>query len=175
MEILEDKYTDAIKSEISKGRTFDQILNETPSDDCSTDELYAWVDAGEIAGFSQNNDFFITKIKVYALTVLLIIFTFGLVVSPFLVANKILLLLNIPLGIIIAILGRKNSELYSTIEMKMGLIELNKHLFVKGYATKSKIKEYLFLIFTPLDWVCQLCELLFPRITPIIIKKDEDK
>ena len=51
---MQDSYTDAIKSEMLKGRSFDEILNEDPPEDCTSDELHAWLDAGEIAGLHEN-------------------------------------------------------------------------------------------------------------------------
>ena len=58
----------------------------------------------------------------------LIILILVMILSPFFIQDKIYLLFNIPIGFIVAILGRKNGELYTTIEMKSNLNELQKHL-----------------------------------------------
>jgi hypothetical protein len=168
---MEGSYTDAIKAEMLKGRSFDEILNEDPPDDCSSDELYAWLDAGEIAGLHKNipDNFRITKRKVFFLEKSLIVLILAMISSPFLIQDKIYLLFNIPIGIVVAIIGRKNSELYSTIEMKLNMNELQKHLSVKGYTQRVRFKEFIQeIIITPLNLICLLCELIFP---PINIKK----
>jgi hypothetical protein len=64
-------------------------------------------------------------------------------VSPFIVPNNTFLLLNIPLGILIGMIGRTNSKLYSTIETKVELNELSKHLTIKGYTKRILVKEFI--------------------------------
>ena len=168
---MEGLYTDAIKAEILRGRSFEEILNEDPPEDCSSDELHAWLDAGEIAGLNKNipDNFRVTKRKVHLLETVLAMLILAMIASPFFIQDKSYLLFNIPIGIIVAIIGRKNAELCSTIEMKLSLNELQKHLFVKGYTKRAKIKEFLLeLVITPLNSICLLCELIFP---PINFKK----
>jgi hypothetical protein len=96
-------YSEAINTEIAKGRTFEQILNEEPAEDCLIEELYAWLDAGEIANKNKAipNNFKLTYRKVKALEFLLIILISVMLISPFIVPNYMFLLLNIPLGILI--------------------------------------------------------------------------
>jgi hypothetical protein len=69
----------------------------------------------------------------------------------------------------VAILGRKNGELYATIEMKSNLNELQKHLTIKGYTHRAKFRDFFVeLFFRPLYYICLLCEYLFP---PLDFKK----
>ena len=168
---MEELYTEAIKAEMLKGRSFEAILNEDPPEDCSIDELYAWLDAGEIAGLHNNivDNYSVTKRKVFFLERSLIILILVMILSPFFIQDKIYLLFNIPIGFIVAILGRKNGELYTTIEMKSNLNELQKHLTIKGYTRRAKFRDFLMeLFFRPLHYICLLCEFLFP---PINLKK----
>ena len=168
---MEESYTDAIKSEMLKGRLFEEILNEDPPEDCTSDELHAWLDAGESAGLHKNivDNFSVTKRKVFFLEKSLIILILVMISSPFFIQYNVYLLFNIPIGIIVAILGRKNGELYSTIEMKLNLNELCKHLTIKGYTSRAKIRDFFNeLFFRPLNYICLLCEFLFP---PINLKK----
>ena len=158
-------YTDSINTEIAKGRTFEQILNEEPSEDCLIEELYAWLDAGEIANKDKAipNNFKSTHRKVKALEFTLVVLISAMLISPFIVPNNMFLLLNIPLGILIGVLGRTNSKLYSSIETKVELNELTKHLTVKGYTKRALVKEFIVkLVFTPLHLVCLGCEIIFP-------------
>ena len=158
-------YSEAINTEISKGRTFEQILNEEPAEDCLIEELYAWLDAGEIANKNKAipSNFKLTHRKVKALEFSLVILILVMLISPFIVSNYMFLLLNIPLGILIGMVGRTNSKLYSTIEMKVELNELTKHLTVKGYTKRALVKEFIVkLIFTPFQLVCLGCEIVFP-------------
>lgn len=158
-------YSDSINIEISKGRTFEQILNEEPSEDCTTSELYAWLDAGEIANKDKAipSNFKLTHRKVKVLEFLLVILISAMLISPFIVSNYMFLLLNIPLGILIGMIGRTNSRLYSTIEMKIELNELGKHLTIKGYTKRALVKEFIVkLVLTPLHLVCLACEIIFP-------------
>jgi hypothetical protein len=86
-----------------------------------------------------------------------------MLISPFIVPNYTFLLLNIPLGILVGIVGRINSKLYSTIEMKIEINELGKHLTIKGYTKRALVKEFAIkLIFTPFQLVCLACEIVFP-------------
>jgi len=168
---MEESYTDAIKAEMLKGRSFEAILNEDPPEDCTTDELYAWLDAGEIAGLHENivDNFSITKRKVFFLERSLMILILTMILSPLFIQENVYLLFNIPIGIMVAILGRKNAEIYSTIEMKVNLNELCKHLTIKGYTRRAKIRDFFIeLFFRPLHYICLLCEFLFP---PINLKK----
>ena len=168
---MEELYTEAIKAEMLKGRSFEAILNEDPPEDCSIDELYAWLDAGEIAGLHNNivDNYSVTKRKVFFLERSLIILILVMILSPFFIQDKIYLLFNIPIGFIVAILCRKNGELYTTIEMKSNLNELQKHLTIKGYTRRAKFRDFLMeLFFRPLHYICLLCEFLFP---PINLKK----
>ena len=158
-------YTKSINIEISKGRTFEQILNEEPSEDCLIEELYAWLDAGEIANKNKEipNNFKVTYRKVKALEFSLVILISAMLISPFIVPNNMFLLLNIPLGILIGMVGRTNSRLYNSIETKVELNELTKHLTVKGYTKRALVKEFIVkLIFTPMHLVCLACEIVFP-------------
>ena len=160
-------YSEAINIEIAKGRTFEQILNEEPAEDCLLEELYAWLDAGEIANKDKAipNNFKSTHRKVKALEFTLVVLISAMLISPFIVPNNMFLLLNIPLGILIGVLGRTNSKLYSSIEMKVELNELAKHLTVKGYTKRALVKEFIVkLIFTPFQLVCLGCEIVFPSI-----------
>lgn len=168
---MEELYTEAIKAEMLKGRSFEAILNEDPPEDCSIDELYAWLDAGEIAGLHNNivDNYSVTKRKVFFLERSLIILILVMILSPFFIQDKIYLLFNIPIGFIVAILGRKNGELYTTIEMKSNLNELQKHLTIKGYTRRAKFRDFFVeLFFRPLYYICLLCEYLFP---PLDFKK----
>ena len=159
----EEKYTKSIKEEIQKGRTFEQILNEEPKNDCSPSELHAWLDAGDIVSKETPNDFKTTHAKVKTLEFTLIVLILTMFVSPFIVPNNTFLLLNIPLGILIGMIGRTNSKLYSTIETKVELNELSKHLTIKGYTKRILVKEFITkLIFTPFQLVCLACEIVFP-------------
>ena len=158
-------FTEAINVEISKGRTFEQILNEEPSEDCTSSELHAWLDAGEIANENKAipSNFKSTYRKVKVLEFLLVVLISAMLISPFIVPNNIFLLLNIPLGMLIGILGRTNTILYSIIEMKVEINELTKHLTIKGYTKRAIIKEFVVkLILTPLHLVCLACEVIFP-------------
>jgi hypothetical protein len=158
-------YSDSINIEISKGRTFEQILNEEPKEDCTSSELHAWLDAGDMVNKDKNlpNTFKLTHRKVKALEFLLIVLISAMLISPFIVPNYTFLLLNIPLGILVGIVGRINSKLYSTIEMKIEINELGKHLTIKGYTKRALVKEFTIkLIFTPFQLVCLACEIVFP-------------
>ena len=158
-------YTKSINIEISKGRTFEQILNEEPSEDCTSSELHAWLDAGDIANKDKAipSNFTLTHRKVKVLEFLLVVLISAMLISPFIVPNNMFLLLNIPLGILIGVLGRINSKLYSSIEMKVELNELTKHLTIKGYTKRALVKEFIVkLIFTPFQLVCLGCEIVFP-------------
>ena len=157
----EKGYTEAINTEISKGRTFEQILNEDPSEFCTPTELHAWLDAGEIAQIPNN--FKLIKTKVAILEFLLIVLISAMLISPFIVSNNMFLLLNIPLGILIGIIGRTNTRLYRSIEMKVELNELSKHLTIKGYTKRAIVKEFVVKLFlTPFQLVCLTCEFVFP-------------
>jgi hypothetical protein len=158
-------YSEAINAEIAKGRTFEQILNEEPSEDCLIEELYAWLDASEIANKNKAipSNFTSTYRKVKILEFSLIILISAMLISPFIIPNYMFLLLNIPLGILIGMVGRTNSKLYSSIEMKVELNELTKHLTVKGYTKRALVKEFVIKLFlTPLHLVCLACEIVFP-------------
>jgi hypothetical protein len=158
-------YSDSINIEISKGRTFEQILNEEPSENCTSSELYAWLDAGDIANKNKiiPNNFKLTYRKVKLLELSLIILISVMLISPFIVPNYMFLLLNIPLGILVGIIGRTNSRLYNSIETKVELNELTKHLTIKGYTKRVLVKEFIIkLIFTPFQLVCLACEIIFP-------------
>jgi len=157
-------YSDSINTEISKGRTFEQILNEEPGDDCTPSELHAWLDAGDITNKNKSipNNFTSTHRKVKVLEFSLVVLISAMLISPFIVPNNMFLLLNIPLGILIGVLGRTNSKLYSSIEMEIELNELSKHLTVKGYTKRDIVKEFIVkLIFTPFQLVCLGCEIIF--------------
>ena len=164
-EVVSTNYSRAIDIEISKGRTFEQILNEEPSEDCTSSELHAWLDAGDIANKDKAipSNFTLTHRKVKVLEFLLVVLISAMLISPFIVPNNMFLLLNIPLGILIGVLGRINSKLYSSIEMKVELNELTKHLTIKGYTKRALVKEFIVkLIFTPFQLVCLGCEIVFP-------------
>jgi hypothetical protein len=161
----EELYTNSIKGEILKGRTFDQILNESPSDDCSPEELYAWLDAGEIADKNKKipNNFRTIKRKVLMLETFLIILITLMVISPFIISNNMFLWLNIPLGVLVAIVSRSNTKLYSMIEKRIEFTELAKHLTIKGYSKRALIKEIIInLLFIPFNLISFGCEILFP-------------
>jgi hypothetical protein len=159
-------YSEAITIEISKGRTFEQILSEEPSEFCSSTELHAWLDAGEIANKGKEipNTFKSTKRKITIIELSLVVIISAMLVSPFIVSNNLFLLLNIPLGILVGTLGRLNTKLSSSIEIKRGIDELYKHLMVKGYTKRTQLKEFVLkLILTPFQVVCVVCETMFPK------------
>lgn len=158
------KFTEAINSEIAKGRTFEQILNETPNENCDITELNAWLDAFNIGStITKKNNSKTTYRKMKTLEVLLIVLISVMFISPFIVPNNLFLLLNIPLGILVGIIGRTNTRLYNKIKMRIELNELTKHLTVKGYTKRALIKEFIVkLLFTPFQLVCLACEIVFP-------------
>jgi hypothetical protein len=85
--MLEERYTDSIKNEISKGRTFDEILNQIPTKDATDQEMDAYFDAGDITNFKQKDIETSSIAKVILLTGLSLILVASIISSPFILSN----------------------------------------------------------------------------------------
>jgi hypothetical protein len=179
--MLEEKYTESIKNEIEKGRTFDEILNEVPSKDATEQELNAYFDAGDIAGIGEQSITNVSLLKVILLTSVVLILITGLISSPFILnileINLVFLFpIVILFGVLLSFFGKKQNRAIKQFQIKQGLKVIEKYLTEDTYREKfdrqekSKVRKFIInvvlLILTPIDFVCDslisISTLLFP-------------
>ena len=179
--MLEKKYTESIKNEIAKGRTFDEILNEVPTSDATQQELDAYFDAGDIAGIGEQSITNISLLKVILLTIIVLFLIVGLISSPFILYilgfNFVFLFpIVILLGVSLSFFGKKQNKAINQFQVKSGVKAIEKYLTDDSYREKfdkqekSKIRKFLItvglFILTPIDFVSDLLInisiLLFP-------------
>lgn len=169
--MLEEKYTEAIKNEIEKGRTFDEILNEIPTQNSTDQEMDAYFDAGEIAGVGSGNISGGSIGKVILLTSISLILVTSIIASPYILISLGLNLLFlfpiiILLGVPLSFFGKKQDKAITQLCTKRGIKIIEKYLTEDNYREKfdrrenSKIlrflKSILYFILKPIDMVSDL-------------------
>ena len=179
--MLEEKYTESIKNEILKGRTFEEILNEVPTKDATEQELDAYFDAGDIAGIGEQSITKVSLLKVISLTTISLVLIGGIISSPFILSSfNISLVFLFPviglLGILLSFFGKRQNKAINQFQVKLGVKTIEKYLTDDSYREKfdkqekSKTRKFFItvglFILTPIDFVSDLLinisVLLFP-------------
>ena len=166
--MLEERYTDSIKNEIAKGRTFDEILNEIPTKDATDQEMDAYFDAGDITNFKQKDIETSSIAKVILLTGLSLILVASIISSPFILSNlNISLVFLFPiyvlLGISLSFIGKRQDKAIKGFQTKKGMDIIAKYITEEGYRAKFEAREknivrkffkaLLLVVLTPIDFV----------------------